>query len=92
MVRKNRLDPRQVISVSFTATPDLTAAFPAEAARQLGYTDWAMLDSVAVAVPGALPRCIRVLLHVSFADSGQEVCHVYLREAKALRPDWAATD
>ncbi|NLY90381.1 MAG: chorismate mutase [Firmicutes bacterium] len=92
LVRRNKLDPEDVISVFFTVTPDLNAAFPAEAARQLGYTGWPMLDSVAVAVPGALPRCIRVLFHVSLGDSGREVCHVYLREAKRLRPDWAGAD
>lgn len=92
VLRRNKLEPKAVLSVFFTVTPDLNAAFPAEAARQLGYTGWAMLDSVAVAVPGALPRCIRALFHVSPGDSGQEVCHVYLREAKRLRPDWAGAD
>lgn len=86
LIGRNNLDPRQVISAYFTATPDLTGAFPAEAVRQLGYTDWAALDSVEMAVSGALPRCIRVLVHAYF-DWGQEVSHVYLREAKSLRRD-----
>ncbi|HEY8391200.1 MAG TPA: chorismate mutase [Capillibacterium sp.] len=92
VLSRNKLNPKAVISVFFTVTPDLNAAFPAEAARQLGYTDWAMLDNVAPAVPGALPRCIRALFHISLGDPGQEVCHVYLREAKRLRPDWAGAD
>lgn len=90
MIQRNKIDPRRVISVFFTATPDLNAAFPAEAARQLGYYDWALLDSVEMDVPGALPRCIRVLLHAYHGGSSQEVQHVYLREAKTLRPDRVA--
>lgn len=87
VMRQNQIDPSQVISAFFTATPDLTAAFPAEAARQLGYTDWAMLDAVEMAVPGALSHCIRVLIHVLWNETRQEVHHVYLRGAKYLRPD-----
>ncbi|NLW59358.1 MAG: chorismate mutase [Firmicutes bacterium] len=90
MIARNKIDPRRVISVFFTATPDLNAAFPAEAARQLGYNDWALLDSVEMAVPGSLPRCIRVLIHAYHGGPGQEVQHVYLREAKTLRPDRVA--
>ena len=91
LIGRNKIDPRRVISVFFTATPDLNAAFPAEAARQLGYNDWALLDSVEMAVPGSLPRCIRVLLH-AYGDASQEVHHVYQRAAKALRPDRGPAD
>lgn len=83
---QNNIGAGQVISTVFTVTPDLTGAFPAEAVRQLGYTAWAALDCVEMAVPGALPRCIRVLVHAYF-NCGQEVRHVYLREAKSLRRD-----
>jgi chorismate mutase len=86
LIGQNNLEPGQVISAFFTATPDLTGAFPAEAVRQLGYTAWAALDCVEMAVPGALARCIRVLVH-AYLKCGQEVRHVYLREAKALRRD-----
>ena len=92
LIGRNKIDPQRVISVFFTATPDLDAAFPAEAARQLGYNDWALLDSVEIAVPGSLPRCIRVLLHAYHGDASQEVHHVYLRAAKNLRPDRVPAD
>ncbi|NLC53228.1 MAG: chorismate mutase [Firmicutes bacterium] len=92
LIGRNKINPQRVISVFFTATPDLDAAFPAEAARQLGYNDWALLDSVEMAVPGSLPRCIRVLLHAYHGEDSQEVYHVYLRAAKALRPDWDSDD
>ncbi len=89
IIRRNELDPEQVISAFFTATPDLTAAFPAEAVRQLGYTAWAALDSTHMPVAGALPRCIRVLLHVEWEETAKEVQHVYIRGAELLRPDRA---
>ncbi|NLW56050.1 MAG: chorismate mutase [Firmicutes bacterium] len=89
ILRRNELHPELVISAFFTATPDLTAAFPAEAVRQLGYTSWAALDSTQMSVPGALQRCIRVLLHVYREETAKEVQHVYIRGAEVLRPDRA---
>ena len=81
--RRNALRPDEVISAFFTMTPDLDAAFPAWAARAMGW-DMPMLDMVEIDVPGALRRCLRVLLHV---DRDAEVSHAYLREARTLRPD-----
>ncbi len=80
---RNTLSAEEVVSIFFTLTPDLDAEFPARAARASGW-DVPMLDMQEVPVPGSMPRCIRVLLHVQ--RSGQ-VRHAYLREARALRPD-----
>jgi chorismate mutase len=78
-----------VASVLFTATPDLDAAYPAVAARQLGWTETALLCVQEMAVRGSLPRCIRVLIHWNTDRSQDQLHHVYLREAKRLRPDRA---
>lgn len=76
-----------IVSAVFTTTPDLTSTFPAEAARGLGMRHVPLLCASEIAVPGAMPRCIRVLLHVETPRTPREVVHVYLREAKRLRPD-----
>ena len=76
-----------VESAIFTSTPDLTAEFPARAARRLGWLDVPLLGAVEVTVPNALPRCIRVLLHVYTARPRAQLKHIYLRDAAKLRPD-----
>jgi chorismate mutase len=76
-----------VESAIFTSTPDLTADFPARAARGLGWLDVPLMCSVEVAVPGALPRCVRVLLHVYTTRARHQLKHMYLRDATQLRPD-----
>lgn len=87
IVQANDLDVGDLASVIFTTTRDLDAAYPARAARQLGWLDVALLCSHEIEVPGGLPRCIRVLLHWNTTRSPDEIIHVYLREAKKLRPD-----
>jgi prephenate dehydratase len=87
----NDLCPPEVASVIFTATPDITAAFPAQAARSLGWTSVPLLDAVEMAVPGSLPGCIRVLLLWNTDRPPESVRHVYLRGATVLRPDLAST-
>ena len=87
IVRHNGLSPPDIISALFTVTPDLTAEFPARAARELGWADVPLLCTMEIPVPGALPRCIRVLLHVESTRERDAMVHVYLREARALRPD-----
>ena len=77
----------QLISILFTATPDLTADFPAYAARQLGLTDVPLMCAVEIAVPGAMPRVIRLLAHVDTPRERSELVHVYLEGAAALRRD-----
>lgn len=89
MLKVNHLAPAEIISIVFTATPDLNAAFPAAAARRLGLTEVALLDAVEIDVPGALERAIRVLMLVDRPHAPQAVRHVYLGEAKKLRPDLA---
>jgi chorismate mutase len=79
-----------MISIVFTLTPDLTSAFPAAAARDLGLVDVPLLCATEVPVPGALPRVVRLLAHVESDRPRSAVRHVYLRGATRLRPDLAA--
>jgi len=88
LIEANGLREEEIASVIFTATPDLNAVCPAAAARQLGWTHTALLCMQEMAVPGNLSRCIRVLIHWNTARSPDELHHIYLREARALRPDW----
>jgi chorismate mutase len=87
VLRRNEIDPQDLISVLFTATPDLTAEFPAYAARQLGLTDVPLMCASEIAVPGAIPRTLRLLAHVETDRPRAEIRHVYLRGAAALRTD-----
>ena len=87
VLERNTLVPDDLISVVFTATPDLTSEFPAYAARQMGITDVPLLCAAEIAVPGALPRVLRLLAHVETDLRRNEVRHVYLRGAAALRTD-----
>jgi chorismate mutase len=87
VLERNNLAADDIISIVFTATPDLTAEFPAYAARLLGLTDVPLLCASEIAVPGALPRTLRLLAHVETELSRAEVRHVYLRGAAALRTD-----
>src|SRR5579864_1760156 len=88
MLRANGIDDfDEIVSILFTTTPDLTATYPAEAARELGMHLVPLLCASEIAVPGRLPRCVRVLFHVNSDKPSKEMVHVYLGEAKALRPD-----
>ena len=89
MVTSNNLNLEEVASVFFTATPDLDAAFPALAARQLGWRDTALMCAQEMAVPGSLPRCIRVLIHWNTDKRPDEIRHIYIGAAAQLRPDRA---
>jgi chorismate mutase len=77
----------EIVSILFTTTPDLTAVFPAEAAREMGMNLVPLLCASEIAVPGRLPRCVRVLMHLNTEKPARDMVHVYLREAKSLRPD-----
>ena len=77
----------EIVSAIFTTTSDLTSTFPAEAARGLGMKHVPLLCSCEIPVPGAMARCIRVLLHVNTDTPQHAMQHVYLREARKLRPD-----
>lgn len=87
IVEANGVAIGDIGSVLFTVTPDLTAAFPANAARELGWRHVALIDTQEIPVPGSLPYCIRVLVHWNTAKPQAEIQHVYLREAAELRPD-----
>lgn len=87
---RNQLAASEIISIIFTATPDLNAAFPAKAARELGWTEVALLDAVEMDVPLALPHTIRLLMFVDRRHGSRAVSHVYLGRAVALRPDLSA--
>jgi chorismate mutase len=88
VLERNALHPEDLISIIFTMTQDLTAEFPALAARQAGLTMVPLLCTSEIPVPGSLQRCIRILLHCTLPPE-RPVQHVYLREAKVLRPDLA---
>ena len=90
VMEANDLRPEDIASAIFTVTDDLNAAFPAEAARRLGWHEVPLLCAREIPVPGGCPRCIRLLLHVNTTKSQSEIRHVYLREARALRPDLQA--
>ena len=77
----------EVVSAIFTTTSDLSSTFPAEAARELGMHQVPLLCASEIPVPGSMPRCIRVLLHVNTTKPQSEIVHVYLRAAQRLRPD-----
>ena len=87
IVQSNKVHPDDIASVYFTTTVDLDATYPALAARQLGWIDVALLCGHEMNVPGSLPLCIRVLIHWNTTRTAKEINHVYLRDAKSLRPD-----
>jgi chorismate mutase len=89
IMARNELDPAQVVSCIFTVTDDLTAEFPAVAARALGFERVPLLCAREIPVPGSLPRVIRVLIHY-YAAEDHVPTHVYLREAAMLRQDLQA--
>ena len=87
MLARNGVDGDDLVSMIFTATPDLDAEFPAIAARRLGLAHVPLLCSVELDVRGALPRCIRVLMHLYTERGPGELQPVYLRAARELRTD-----
>jgi chorismate mutase len=89
VVNRNELTPDDVISVLFTVTPDLTAEFPALAARKLGFHAVPLMCATEIPVKGAMPRVVRLMAHVETDRARAQVQHVYLRGAAALRLDIA---
>jgi chorismate mutase len=86
MLKANEVDTEYVASAFFTTTPDLNAEFPALAGRTMG-PHVALMCGHEMNKPGALPMCLRILLHVNTEKPGRDIKHVYLRGAKVLRPD-----
>lgn len=88
IVRANRVQPEAIASVFVTMTTDLDAAFPARAIRQMaGWEFVPLMCSTEIPVQGSLPRCIRLMVQVNTDMQQHEMKHVYLNEAKILRPD-----
>ncbi|MFH1483856.1 MAG: chorismate mutase [Chloroflexota bacterium] len=86
MMKANGLEVKDMACAIFTTTADLNAEFPAAGARELGWNDVPLLCGQEMEVPGALPRCLRVLLLANTSKRAEEMAHVYLKEAQALRP------
>ena len=86
MLSRNGLEAGDLVSVVFTATPDLTADFPAVAARGVGLSHTPLLCAQEIPVRGAMPRCVRALMHC-YLPTGASIRHVYLHEARQLRLD-----
>jgi len=84
VVRENQIAPADIVSAIFTLTPDLNADFPARPARSMGWETVPMICAQEIGVPGALPRVCRLIVH---AKGRKAPRHVYLREARVLRPD-----
>jgi chorismate mutase len=89
LMRRNGIEPAQMVSCIFSCTGDLDAQFPAVAARDLGLDRVPLLCTREIDVPGALARVIRVLLHY-YAEPDHRAQHVYLGEARTLRQDLEA--
>lgn len=91
LVSQNDIVMSDIVSAFFTATPDIRCAFPATAARALGWKDIPMLCAAEIDVPNAQRLCLRVMLHVERRSTQPQLVSIYLREAVSLRPDLAAT-
>ncbi|MGI2327062.1 chorismate mutase [Planococcus sp. YIM B11945] len=88
MVKANKIDPELVASVIISTTPDISSAFPAKAVRTLeNWTYVPVMCTHEMNVPGSLPLCIRIMMHVETALPQKEVQHIFMNEAMKLRPD-----
>jgi chorismate mutase len=85
--KENDFKIKDIVSILFSATPDLNAAFPAQAARELGWDRVPLFDMQEIEVPGSLLRCIRILIQINCQKSQTEIKHCYLRGAEILRKD-----
>jgi chorismate mutase len=87
IVRRNQIDKCDIASAIFTVTSDVSAEFPALAARQMGWLDVPLLCGYEIEVPGSLGLCVRILIHWNTSKSQTDIHHVYIHDAIALRPD-----
>ncbi len=85
--KENDFKIEDIVNILFSVTSDLNAAFPAPAARELGWNRVPLLDMQEIEVPGSLPKCIRVLIQINCQKSQTEIKHCYLRGAETLRKD-----
>jgi len=90
IVTRNDIDPDEIAAAFFTTTRDLNADFPAYAARQIGWLTVPLMCGHEMDVPGSLPRCIRVMLHLNTGLPQSAMRHIYLRDAVSLRRDLVA--
>ena len=89
VLERNGLSADDIISIMFTATPDVHSEFPAVAARELGLGDVPLMCAQELAIAGAMPMVIRLMAHVNTTLARNQITHVYLRGATALRRDLA---
>jgi chorismate mutase len=87
VLQRNGIDPEDLVSIMFTATEDLRAAFPAEAARRMGLGRVPLMCAQEIPVEGSMPSVIRILVHFHTDQTLDEVEHVYLDGAESLRDD-----
>lgn len=87
LIEANGIEEVDVASVLFTSTPDINAAFPAKAARNMGWRQVALMGFQEIDVPEGLKMCVRVLIHWNTDKGNHEIKHAFLRGATALRPD-----
>ena len=90
LMERNDLVEDDIVSALFTTTADVTSIFPATTIREIGFGAVPLLCAAEIAVPGAMPLCIRVLLHVHTTKTRDEIHHVYLHGAQGLRDDLPA--
>ena len=90
LLKANSISDDDLISILFTATPDIKSDFPAAGVRELGLVDLPLVCAQELDVAGSLPRTIRLLIHANSSLTRSEVTHKYLRGAVVLRPDLAA--
>ncbi len=89
LLERNEITEDDFVSIIFTSTTDLHCAFPATAARSLGFAEVPLLCAQELDVPGALPRVVRVMAHVEMDRAKSDIVHVFLRGAQVLREDLA---
>ena len=87
LVERNGIEVSDIVSALFSVTDDIDAEFPAVAARRLGWMYTPLMCTREIPVPGSLRLCVRVLLHVNSDRPQEDIIHLYLREARKLRPD-----
>ena len=90
LLKANSISDGDLISILFTATPDIKSDFPAAGVRELGLVDLPLICAQELDVAGSLPRTIRLLIHANSSLTRSQVTHKYLRGAVVLRPDLAA--
>lgn len=92
MMSRNKIDQKQLVSILFTATADITQEFPATAARGLGLDDVPLMCAQELSIAGSMPLCIRAMMHVDVEMSRGDIHHVFLGQAKNLRKDLVEDD